>query len=197
MNTRNKENLVSQAECARRLGCAKSLITRWVKDGRLQKHGKHVALSEALAIQEKSSQSEKGVNESDPKGNGYDLWMEKARTEHYTAELRKLEFEKKSGQLVEISLVGEHLDRSFISIKQRFLAVPQKLAPVISAAKTTEEVRLLIQAEVTEILNELSTYNAESGESERPGRIVPGDKPKPSKAKASAKKKRLRVGNGK
>ena len=190
MNTPSKENLVSQAECARRLGCAKSLVSRWVKDGRLKRHGTKVDIQQAQGIQEKSGEDPGIVD-------GYNLFKEKARTEHYTAELRKLEFEKKSGQLVEIALVGEHLERSFISIKQRFLAVPQKLAPVVSAAKTTEEVRLLIQAEVTEVLNELSIYNAGSGESKLSGGAVPGDKRKSSKTKASSKKKRLRVGSGK
>lgn len=190
MNKPKKENLVSQAECARRLGCARSLITRWVKDGRLKRHGTKVDIHEAQGLQEKKG-------DSPGEGKGFDLWKENARTAHYTAELKKLEFEKKSGELVEISLVAEHLERSFLYIKQRFLTSPQKLAPVVKAAKTTEEVRLLIQAEVTEILNELSAYKAESGKSELSSGIVPGDKPKPRKTKTSAKKKRGRVGNGK
>lgn len=147
-------------------------------------------IQQAQGLQEKSG-------ESPGSGEKYDYWSEKGKTEHYSAELKKLEFEKKSGQLVEISLVAEHMERSFVYIKQRFLASPQKLAPIVKAAKTTEEARLLIQAEVTEILNELSTYNSESGESEFSGRVAPGNKSKPSKAKASAKKKRVRVGNGK
>ena len=171
MNTRKKESLVSQAECARRLSCAKSLISRWVKDGRLKRHGKHVDLAEALAIQEKSSQPGDGVNE--PKG--YNLFKEKARTEHFTAELRELEFKKKSGQLVEIALVAEHLDRSFGYIKQRFLSAPQKLAALAFAAKTVEEVRLLFHAEITEILNELSNYDAESGDAEFESGLISGD----------------------
>jgi len=187
VNTLNKENLISQAECARRLGCAKSLITRWIKDGRLKRQGTKVDIQQAQEILEKSGDGSAG-------GHGYNFHDEKARTEHYTAELRKLEFEKKSGELVEIALVGEHLERSFGNIKQRFLAVPQKLAPVIAAAKTPGEIQVLLKAEVTEILNELSTYNAESGETEFNGGIAPSDKSKPSKAKAATKKKRKRVG---
>ena len=58
-------------------------------------------------------------------------WREKALHEKGKRELAELDL--KHDQLIEVDQVGHHTDRIFYAVRQRLLATPSKIAPLVHA----------------------------------------------------------------
>ena len=50
-------------------------------------------------------------------------------------ELAELDLKLKNDQLVEVDQVGDHLDKIFSAVRQRLLATPSKIAPLVSCGR--------------------------------------------------------------
>ena len=76
--------------------------------------------------------------------------------EFYLSKLREVEYDEKLGTLVDVQAVVEEVAAVFATVRNLFLGLPAKLAPRVICCETAAAARLLIQAEVEQILRELS-----------------------------------------
>ena len=117
------EEYLSQSKYAEHQNVTKGYIGRLVKEGRLHliKGKLNVEMSDA-ELDNKSN---------DDKAPNY--WREKALHEKAKRELAELDLKLKQDQLVEVDQVGDHLDKIFSAVRQRLLATPSKIAPLVHA----------------------------------------------------------------
>jgi hypothetical protein len=66
-------------------------------------------------------------------GKAPNYWSERALHEKTKRELAELDLKLKNVQLVEVDQVGDHLDKIFSAVRQRLLATPSKIAPLVHA----------------------------------------------------------------
>ena len=71
----------------------------------------------------------------------------------------ELDLKLKQDQLVEVDQVGDHLDKIFSAVRQRLLATPSKIAPLVHAEESVGGARIVLESTVFEVLSELSEYN--------------------------------------
>ena len=123
---------------------------------------------------------------------------EDARLKKWKADLAELEFNERAGKLVAVEVVEKELNKAFTVVRRRILSMPTKLTPVIQAEATGVGIRNVLEAEATEILQELSSYDPESGKTDaRPSGANGNVKKASRKPKAAGKTKRKRVGRKK
>ena len=70
----------------------------------------------------------------------------------------ELDLKLKQDQLVEVDQVGDHLDKIFSAVRQRLLATPSKIAPLVHAEESVGGARIVLESAVFEVLSELSEY---------------------------------------
>jgi len=71
----------------------------------------------------------------------------------YEAKLKHLEYEKRRQQLVEAEAVKNRWASILVELKERILAVPDKLAPEIAAINDERQVREALKREMHALLN--------------------------------------------
>jgi len=144
---KTEENL-SQSKYAEHRNVTKGYIGRLIKEGRLHliKGKLNVEMSDA-ELDNKSN---------DDKAPNY--WREKALHEKAKRELAELDLKLKQDQLVEVDQVGLHLDLIFSAVRQRLLATPSKIAPLVHAEESVGGARIVLESAVFEVLDELSEY---------------------------------------
>ena len=118
-----KQENLSQSKYAEHRNVTKGYIARLIKEGRLHliKGKLNVEMSDA-ELDNKSN---------DDKAPNY--WREKTLHEKAKRELAELDLKLKQDQLVEVDQVGDHLDKIFSAVRQRLLATPSKIAPLVHA----------------------------------------------------------------
>jgi len=168
---KTEENL-SQSKYAEHRKVTKGYIGRLVKEGRLHliKGKLNVEMSDA-ELDNKSN---------DDKAPNY--WKEKALHEKAKRELAELDLKLKSDQLVEVDQVGEHLDKIFSAVRQRLLATPSKIAPLVHAEESVGGARIVLESAVFEVLSELSQFDPTKSKTEK---VSPATK---TTAKANGKR---------
>ena len=139
MTKTTQENL-SQSKYAEHRNVTKGYIGRLIKEGRL--HGTLNVEMSGAGLDNKSN---------DDKAQSY--WSEKAKRE-----LAELDLKLKQDQLVEVDQVGLHLDLIFSAVRQRLLATPSKIAPLVHAEESVGGARIVLESAVFEVLSELSEY---------------------------------------
>ena len=146
--TKTTEENLSQSKYAEHRNVTKGYIGRMVKEGRLHliKGKLNVEMSDAEL--DNKSNDEKAPN----------YWVEKALHEKAKRELAELDLKLKQDQLVEVDQVGDHLDKIFSAVRQRLLATPSKIAPLVHAEESVGGARIVLESAVFEVLSELSEY---------------------------------------
>ena len=76
--------------------------------------------------------------------------------ENYLGRLKELEYDQKSGAVVPAADVVKLVGAEYAKVRTRLLAIPTEQAPAVHRLKTVPEVRDLLQAVVTEALEELT-----------------------------------------
>lgn len=92
-------------------------------------------------------------------GDGEPMTYNKAAAieKHYKAQLARIEFEQKTGVLVPIDSVAQEVEREYTRVRARLLAIPSKLAPEVALLEDVAECRGIIEAAITDALNELAS----------------------------------------
>jgi len=123
-----KQEYLSQSKYAEHRNVTKGYIGRLVKEGRLHliKGKLNVEMSDAEL--DNKSNNNKAPN----------YWSEKALHEKAKRELAELDLKLKQDQLVEVDLEGDHLDKIFSAVRQRLLATPSKIAPLVHVEKSVK-----------------------------------------------------------
>jgi hypothetical protein len=70
----------------------------------------------------------------------------------YRARLRKLEFETRQGKLIEAAIVKDRWAAILVVLKERILAVPDKLSPEVAALADERQVRDVLKREMHALL---------------------------------------------
>ena len=159
---KEQSGLVSQAEYARHRKVNRSHISRLAKAGVLiMRHSKvdlqasddvlddkPVAVEPPQAAQ--PAQAMAGLDSGVQQPSSY----AQARLADmvYRAKLRRLEFETKQGKLIEAEIVKERWAVILVVLKERILALPDKLAPEVAALTDERQVRDALKREVHAVL---------------------------------------------
>jgi len=144
---KTEENL-SQNKYAEHRNVTKGYISRMVKEGRLHLIKGKLNVKKSDAELDNKSNNDKAPN----------YWSEKALHEKAKRELAELDLKLKHDQLVEVDQVGDHLDKIFSAVRQRLLATPSKIAPLVHAEESVGGARIVLESAVFEVLDELSEY---------------------------------------
>ena len=146
--TKTTEENLSQSKYAGHRNVTKGYIGRLIKEGRLHliKGKLNVEMSDA-ELDNKSNDDKAPI-----------YWREKALHEKAKRELAELDLKLKQDQLVEVDQVGDHLDKIFSAVRQRLLATPSKIAPLVHAEESVGGARIVLESAVFEVLDELSEY---------------------------------------
>ena len=81
--------------------------------------------------------------------------------ENYAARLKQLEYDRQSGQVVDIDDVVIAVASEYAILRSRFLDIGSKVAPRVAVLKSAEEIKAIIDAQVVEALTELTVDDGE------------------------------------
>lgn len=140
---------------------------RKTRDGKpAKKSGRKSALADKLVPPAGSPPSEPPGDDGAPDAGDPDATLTAgepvnynkaaALEKHYKAQLARLEYEQKIGQLVPIENVGQEVEREYSRVRARLLAIPSKLAPEVALQDDVNVCRALIEQAITDALNELA-----------------------------------------
>ena len=139
----------SQSKYTEHRDVTKGYIGRLIKEGRLHliKGKLNVEMSD-VELDNKSNN-----------GKAPNYWSERALHEKAKRELAELDLKLKHDQLVEVNQVGDHLDKIFSAVRQRLLATPSKIAPLVHAEESVGGARIVLESAIFEVLSELSRFD--------------------------------------
>lgn len=159
----------SQAAYARYKDVSKQTVTDWksrglvvfTEDGKVDFDATDAALVKHGVRQPDSAESD--VTECDL--TSADAKWTKAEAErvkeNYAALLKQLEYDLKSGAVVEIDDVVIAIASEYAVVRNKMLDVGTRVAPKAAVMKSAEEIKALIDAAVIEALEELSIDDGE------------------------------------
>jgi hypothetical protein len=101
-----------------------------------------------------SSATQSGSDASAAEGASSAYRNARAHKEDFTGKLRELEYQIKSGAYVEIETVARQVEAEYSTVRERFLAMPGKLASIL-VGRDRGEIEDALRKEVGEILEEL------------------------------------------
>ena len=117
------DEYLSQSKYAEDRNVTKGYIAKLIKEGRLHLINGKLNVEICDAELNNKSNNDKAPN----------YWREKALHEKAKRELAELDLKLKNDQLVEVDQVGDHLDKIFFAVRQRLLATPSKITPLVHA----------------------------------------------------------------
>lgn len=174
---------ISQSEAARRAGVSRAAIQKNLLSGRIVANGKRVDLasfSEWLtvrksmqggvqpALQPEVQPSEQvagaaaqvplsSPDSAMPSCDGLlPMALALQVEQNAKANLKRLEFDQKSGAVVEVSVVVATVGKEYAAVRRKLLALPAEHAPSIHRCKTVADVQERLRVLITRALEELT-----------------------------------------
>lgn len=89
-------------------------------------------------------------------GQGLNPAAEKARLDKARADIAEIELEKRRGETVSLSAVGQVWSDIFVNLKTRIRSIPTKAAPLVAAETKPEECKEILSKFIDEALTELA-----------------------------------------
>jgi hypothetical protein len=149
MNSNPDKPLMTQAQYARHRNTSPQYIGKLVKAGVLVMRGRLVdAVASDAVLDDKPA--EKTAPEGPQPPTSYA--QAKLADMVFRAKLRRLEFETRQGKLIEVAIVKERWAAILVVLKERVLAVPDKLAPELTAFTDERQTRDALKREMTALL---------------------------------------------
>lgn len=109
------------------------------------------------AVGDAASKALKAIEDMVAEGKGLVSHAEAARLkENYLAKLRELEYDVKSGAVVEVAEVGKKVAAEYAAVRAGLLAIPSKTAPMIALMREAEEVSAALTAAIGQALEALT-----------------------------------------
>ena len=141
--------LMTQAEYARHRNKSPQYIGKLYKAGVLVMRGRLVDVTATDAVLD-DKPAEKTVPDGQQAPTSYA--QAKLADMVFRAKLRRLEFETRQGKLIEAAIVKERWAAILVVLKERILAVPDKLAPEVTALTDERQVRDALKREMHALL---------------------------------------------
>lgn len=138
--------MATQQEIADVSGVCRQTVAKYIKEG-------VVDINEALDV---SAAKIKIAQKSSVKSSELDFNEQRARREKEAADKLELENAVTRGELVQASEVEEMWGGEYSRVKNKLMAIPPKLAPLMLGVKTPAEAQEIIKAVIHEALDELS-----------------------------------------
>jgi len=152
------DKLMTQAEYARHRGKSRQYISRLAKAGVLVLRGGKVDVgaSDAVLDDRPEPVSERvAAAHADVAPAGTTFAQAKTADMVFKAKLRKMEFDLRTGKLVEAEIVKQRWSTILRLIVDRILAWPNRLAPEVAALTEERQVREAILREARVLINDL------------------------------------------
>jgi len=149
---------MTQAEYARHRGKSRQYISRLAKAGVLVLRGGKVDVgaSDAVLDDRPEPVSERvAAAHADVAPAGTTFAQAKTADMVFKAKLRKMEFDLRTGKLVEAEIVKQRWSTILRLIVDRILAWPNRLAPEVAALTEERQVREAILREARVLINDL------------------------------------------
>lgn len=148
---------ISQNEFARRIGVSPGAITKSLNNGRISCHKSTRKID--WITQEKAwheNRNPDNVRDQYPGPDELpqqhsDIAQAKLKKETYIAKLKQLEYEEKSGKLIEKDFVKSAVFRFGKQIRDSVLTIPERVGAVY-AAQCTEELKIVLARVLSEKL---------------------------------------------
>ena len=140
--------LMTQAEYARHRNKSPQYIGKLYKAGILVMRGRMVDASASDAVLDDKPAEKTTMDGQAPASFAQARLADMV----FRAKLRRLEFDTRQGKLVEAAVVKERWAAILVVIKERVLAVPDKLAPELTALTDERQVRDSLKREMHGIL---------------------------------------------
>jgi len=141
--------LMTQAQYARHRNKSPQYIGKLYKAGVLVMRGRLVDVTVTDAVLD-DKPAEKTVPEGQQPPTSYA--QAKLADMVFRAKLRRLVFETRQGKLIETAIVKERWAAILVVLKERILAVPDKLAPELTALSDERQVRDALKREMHALL---------------------------------------------
>ena len=141
--------LMTQAQYARHRNKSPQYIGKLYKAGVLVMRGRLVDVAATDAVLD-DKQAERTVPDGHQPPTSYA--QAKLADMVFRAKLRRLEFETRQGKLIEAAIVKERWAAILVVLKDRILAVPDKLAPEVTAFTDERQVRDALKREMHALL---------------------------------------------
>jgi len=146
--------LISQAEYARHRGKSRQYISRLAKAGVLVMRGGKVDVAASDAVlDDRPDETAAAVPSPDAGQPATSYAQAKLADMVFRAKLRRLEFETRQGKLIEAETVKTRWASILVEIKERILAMPDRLAPEVTALTDERQVREALKREMYALLN--------------------------------------------
>ena len=143
---------VNKTKLAEIFGVSQKTLTEWQKDG--------------LPVEDRGGKGQSNTYDTGEciawrfnslmTGDGFDFNKERARKEKESADKLEMENEVTRGALVLSTEVSQAWGEEFSRVKNKLMAAPPKIAPLMVAIKTPAEAQEIIKKVIIEALNELS-----------------------------------------
>jgi len=119
------------------------------------------AIEEAARRAENPGKKIKNVIPGEPgseTGGGNSSALVKARTanEGFKAKINQLEYQKRAGELIEVSQAKKIFLTVATEVKERFLSIPDRIADILAAEKNPVEIRNTLDTEIRAALLKIS-----------------------------------------
>ena len=101
----------------------------------------------------------------DAVGDTSQLDYEEARRREMAAKAAMLELDlaQRRGQLVEVEYIADLVDEEYSNVRARILGLPTRLAPQVAGVSSLPELSEIIEAGITEVLEELTADGMYAG----------------------------------
>ena len=87
------------------------------------------------------------------------LELSKAKKVKYEASLKKLELQKKRGELLDLVEVRKSVSQNVKAVRDAFLNFPDRVSPVLASGKSSAEIHNILETEIRTILHDLSSVH--------------------------------------
>jgi hypothetical protein len=175
---------MTQAEYARHRGCSREAVRKAIDAGRIVAFGPDKLVDRELADTQwkrntrtrisatppgspAAQRSPEGASQYAPPdqvgasdGGDGDYWKSRARREMAEAELSELKLAEQRGVLVRVADVRTALSTKASALREAFLQLPARLAPVLAAESDQARCHDLLQTELRQVLEQFTTATA-------------------------------------
>jgi hypothetical protein len=148
---------MSRSEFALHIGCSKSYITKLGTQGRLVMgqgdNAERIDVTATKALLADTTGAPERANEAAQTPLFTDA---KDQKEHYQAQMAKLDYEERVGNLLPVGDVRSVVAGAATSLRARLETIPDTLATELAATQDESRVRALLVSEIESALSELS-----------------------------------------
>lgn len=153
-----KKKLMGQRELARSLGCSLGKIQHHFRSGTIL-YETGTKLFDPVVSKKRIEEltREKIDTESQNSSKRLDYQQARMLSTLYEAKLKKLDYDKKTGKLVDADAVKKEHFRLARMVRDRILNIPNRVSDQLAALTDSHEIHMFLTKEMTEALQDLAT----------------------------------------